>query len=316
LALQEGDILGSYRVIRPIGAGGMGTVYQTEHLITRRVEAMKVLSLDIGADPDALERFEHEIQAQARLQHPNIVSLYSAVRDGNTIGLVMEYVNGQSLARVLDAGPLPVPQSATYARQILAALAHAHANGILHSDVSPANILITTAGEVKLTDFGLSRAAGNLGATTGGVPAGSPWHMSPEQVRGVAALDERADIYAAGTVLYEMLAGRKLFDAETPFEILRAQLDTVPLPPGVYNRSVPGSLDRVVLKALAKEPSARFATADEFRSAIDAALSTNGPGALVYLAGAARPLARSQPEVAEPAAWSPSARSRRILPGR
>jgi serine/threonine protein kinase len=276
LVLNEGDILGDYRVAARIGSGGMGTVYRAEHLITKRVEAMKALPLGIGSEPDAAERFEREIQAQARLQHPHIAALYTAVRGNNAIALIMEYVEGESLAHLLARGRLPVERAALYAGQILDALAHAHQHGVIHCDVTPANILITPAGDVKLTDFGLARAANDAGAVRDGVAAGSPWHMAPEQVRGLSALDRRTDVYGAATVVYEMLAGRKLFDAEGSFEILRAQLETVPRAPGAYNRHVPPALDRVVLKALAKDPAARFQDAAAFRRAIDAALSGAG----------------------------------------
>ena len=272
MAIKTGDIVGDYKVIDLAGSGGMGAVYKIEHVITKRIEAMKVLPLGIGSGPEEVQRFEREIQVQARLHHPNIAAVYNAVRDDTSIALIMEYVEGQSLQRMLEAGRLPLRTALDYVRQVLCALAYSHGEGVVHRDVTPANIIITPEGVAKLTDFGLARAITDLHLTATGVAVGSAWYMSPEQVKAVDELDPRTDIYATGAVLHEMLTGRKLFDADGSFAVMSAQVEIIPQPPSVYNSDVPKALDDVVAKALAKDPAARFQSADEFRLGLEAAV--------------------------------------------
>jgi serine/threonine-protein kinase len=288
MAIQDGDIVGDYRVIGLLGSGGMGTVYRIEHRITRRIEAMKVLPLGLASDAEQERRFEREIQVHARLQHPHIAALYNAVRQPAAIALIMEYVEGESLQRILERGALPVELAVRYARQILDALAYGHGVGVVHCDVSPANILITPEGAAKLMDFGIARAATDLRREAEGVAVGSPWYMAPEQVRATGELDGRVDVYAMGAVLFEMLTGRKLFDADGAFAVMRAQVETAPRPPGAYRRGVPAALDAAVLRALAKDPAARFAGAAEFAAAVEkAAMVMRWRGVAVGLALAA-----------------------------
>ncbi len=266
--LQIGDVVGEYRVTGIVGSGGMGAVYKIEHTLTKRVEAMKLLPPGAGNDPDQMLRFEREIQVQARLHHPNIVALYNAVRDGERIGLVMEFVDGESLRRKLEGGPLPVPTAVDYASQVLLALEYAHAAGVIHRDVAPANIIVTHDGVAKLTDFGLARGAKDLRLSSSGAPLGSPWYMSPEQVKGTGVVDPRADVYAMGAVFYEMLTGEKLFTADGAFAVMRAQVEAEPPRPSSRNPKVPAALDDVVMKALAKDPAERYSSAAEFRLAM------------------------------------------------
>ena len=266
--LRIGDVVGDYRVIDVAGSGGMGAVYKIEHVITRRIEAMKLLPPGTSNDPEHIQRFEREIQVQARLHHPNIVALYNAVRDGDSIALVMEFVEGESLQRMMERGPLPVETALDFAGQVLHALAYAHEAGIIHRDVAPANIIITPERIAKLTDFGLARGATDLRLSTSGIPLGSPWYMSPEQVRGTGALDGRTDLYSMGAVLYEMLTGAKLFDVEGAFAVMRAHVEAEPPLPSARNPKVPASLDEIVRKAVAKDPAMRFQSADEFGLAL------------------------------------------------
>ena len=247
----------------------MGTVYKIEHVITRRIEAMKLLPAGLGSDAEQARRFEREIQVQARLHHPNIVALYNAIRDGESIALVMEFVEGESLRGMLERGPLPVATAVDFAMQILGALAYAHEAGVIHRDVSPANIIVTPERVAKLTDFGLALGATDLRLSTSGVPLGSPWYMSPEQVRGIHELDARTDIYAVGAVLHEMLTGRKLFEAEGAFAVMRAHVETTPAAASSLNPLVPTVLDDIVGRAVAKDPAMRFHSADEFRLALE-----------------------------------------------
>jgi len=267
--LQVGEVVGEYKVIGIAGSGGMGTVYKIEHLITRRVEAMKLLPAGLSVEPEQVNRFEREIQVQARLHHPNIVALYNAIRENDSIALVMEFVEGDSLQRMVASGPLPVETAVNFAIQVLRALAYAHEAGVIHRDVSPANIIITPDLEAKLSDFGLALGATDLRLSTTGVALGSPWYMSPEQVRGLEKLDARTDLYSMGAVLHEMLTGRKMFEAEGSFAVMRAQVETVPQSAGSLNPGVPAALDAIVSKAVAKDPSLRFQSADEFRTALE-----------------------------------------------
>lgn len=278
--IRIGDVVGDYRVIDIAGSGGMGAVYKIEHLITNRIEAMKLLPPGASSDPEQVQRFEREIQVQARLHHPNIVALYNAVRDGNSIALVMEFVEGESLQRMVAAGPLPVETAVDFTSQVLRALAYAHEAGVIHRDVAPANIIITPNKVAKLTDFGLARGATDLRLSTSGVPLGSPWYMSPEQVRGVGAVDARTDLYGMGAVLHEMLTGGKLFEVEGAFAVMRAQVEAEPALPSSRNPKVPAALDEIVRKAVAKDPAMRFQSADEFRLALQNAAASARPMAV------------------------------------
>ena len=272
MTIQIGDVVGDYRVIGVAGSGGMGAVYRIEHIITKRVEAMKLLPPGMSDEPEQVQRFEREIQVQARLHHPNIVELFNAVRYHNEVALIMEFVEGESLERVLQKGALPLKLAMNYAGQVLSALACAHQSGVIHRDVAPANIIITRDGTAKLTDFGLARAETDLRLTTNGAPVGSPWYMSPEQVRGIGPIDHRTDIYSLGAVLHEMLTGVKMFEAGGAFALMRAQVEAVPAPPSSVNPAVPPVLDAIVAKAVAKDQSQRFQSADEFRQSLEIAL--------------------------------------------
>ena len=293
LAIKIGDVVGNYQVIDLAGSGGMGAVYKIEHVITKRVEAMKLLPMGVGSDPEQVHRFEREIQLQARLHHPNIAGLYNAVRDGSSVAMIMEYVEGESLERMLEGGPLPLRTAVNYAGQMLEALSYAHHEGVVHRDVAPANIIITPDGTAKLTDFGLARTVSDPHLTTAGVAVGSAWYMSPEQVKALDELDERTDIYAMGAVLHEMLTGKKLYEADGSFAVMCAQVETVPQPPSASNPEVPAALDTVVAKALAKDPVARFQSAREFRNAMDAAVKSQ----LVAAPVLSLPAAKSAPPV-------------------
>ncbi len=267
--LKPGDTCGDYRVMGLLGAGGMGAVYKVEHLITRRIEAMKVLAPDLTGDADDSYQFLREIQLQAHLHHPNIAAVYNAFREGEQAVLVMEFVEGESLKARLDRGPIPLGKGVNLVAQVLSALSHAHAEGVIHRDVTPGNVIVTPDGTVKLTDFGLAKTNSELCAAHQGEPVGSLWYMSPEQVTGNSVMDCRTDIYSTGAMLYEVLTGKKLFDLEAAFSVMRAHVEAVPAPPSVRNRRVPPAFDSIVMRALAKQPHARFQSADDFRKALE-----------------------------------------------
>lgn len=268
MAIETGDIVGDYRVLGAIGAGGMGAVYRVEHLITRRVEAMKAIPTGFGVTDEEIRGFEREIQVQARLQHPNIAAVYSAVRHGDTLALVMEHVEGESLRQRLERGRLPLNAALAIAADVLGALECAHRHGVVHGDVSPANIMVTPSGRAKLTDFGLARDGTAERGGDSGMPVGTAWYMAPEQVRGIDGVDARSDLYSAGAVLHEILTGRKVFEGESAFVVMQAHVAETPKPPSAFRGEIPASLDRVIAKALAKEPARRFQSATEFREAI------------------------------------------------
>ena len=273
MKIQVGDVVGDYKVIGIAGSGAMGAVYKIEHVLTKRVEAMKLLPPGVSSEPGQAERFEREIQIQAQLHHPGIAELYNAIRVGGEMALVMEFVEGESLEQLLQAGPLPIQLAVDYAGQVLQALDYAHEAGVIHRDVAPSNIITTPSGALKLTDFGLARAQKDLRLTSSGVPIGSPWYMSPEQVRGLGQIDRRTDIYAVGAVLYELLTGAKLFDTDGAFAVMRAQVEASPVPLSRRNPAVPVEVESVVCKALAKDPAVRFQTAGEFKRALEEAMA-------------------------------------------
>ncbi len=260
-----GDTVDAYRILEELGRGGMGRVYKVEHTLTRRLEAMKVLK---GGRPDAPgqgTRSLREIQVQARLDHPNIAAVHHAFWSGDDLILVMELIEGCSLQRVLEAGCVPLGTAIDYACQALAALECAHANGVIHRDVSPANMLISPEGVLKLTDFGLSKSAADPRFSQPGAPIGSLYYMSPEQVRGAAVVGEQSDIYSLGAVLYELVTGKKPFDGSSAFAIMVAQVEQQAVAPIELEPSLPAELNSAILRALAKDPAERFQSAQEFR---------------------------------------------------
>jgi serine/threonine protein kinase len=240
MALTLGTQLGLYKILAPLGAGGMGEVYRARDLKLGREVAVKVLHANFANDPERLARFEREARLLAALNHPNIAGIYSVEEHDGVRFLVMELVPGQTLAEQLADGPLPLDQALAVCGQIAEALQAAHANGIIHRDLKPANVKVTPAGKVKLLDFGLAKSRGvevftdglqpptvSYETTREGVILGTPTYMSPEQARG-KPLDQRTDIWAWGCVLYETLAGRRVFIGETVSDVLAAVLEREP----------------------------------------------------------------------------------------
>ena len=266
--LEVGSTIGDYQVIDILGAGGMGQVYKVRNLISDRAEAMKVLLPDLVQSPDLADRFLREIKVQASLEHPNIAALHTAVRADNQLLMLMEFVEGITLERKLNAGPLPVPEAVDYIRQVLAALDYAHARGVIHRDIKPANMMLTPEGVVKLMDFGIAKSATDRRLTMTGTTMGSLYYMSPEQIRGDSTLDARADLYSVGVSLYEMVTGVHPFDGDSQFAIMSAHLEKDPVPPIQIDPRLPGALNEIVLMSVLKDPNARFQTAGAFRNAL------------------------------------------------
>jgi serine/threonine protein kinase len=271
-----GDRIGDYEVLSPLGAGGMGSVYKVRHVISQRIEALKVILPGASATPEMAERFLREIRLQASLEHPHIASLHNAFRIHDELVMVMEFVEGVSLREKLRSLGITLGQALEYASQVLAALAYAHAHGVIHRDIKPSNVMIASHGVVKLLDFGLAMSSASEGRnadltlTQPGMLLGSPYYISPEQARGERA-DARSDVYSTGAMLYEMVAGRPPFEAGGAggaYAVIAAHLHEAPRSPTEFNPHVPAELARIILKALAKNPAERFFTAEEFLAAL------------------------------------------------
>jgi serine/threonine protein kinase len=267
MALQIGDTVGDYEIVGVLGKGGMGKVYRVRNLLSDRIEAMKVVLPDLGADPGLADRFLREIRVHASLEHPHIAALRTALRVDNQVLMVMELVDGVSLEERLRQGALDLKSSVHYVDQVLSALELAHSRGIIHRDIKPANVIVTPDGNVKLTDFGIARSASDASLTQSGVALGSLYYMSPEQVQAQPA-DQRSDIYALGVTFYEMVTGRRPIDGSSEYAILNAHLSFMPAPPATVNPAVPMMLSAAIMKSLAKPPEERFQTAAEFREAL------------------------------------------------
>ena len=280
--LPAGTRLGPYEVLSPAGAGGMGEVYRARDTRLGRDVAIKLLLAGASADPERLARFEQEARAAAALNHPNIVAVHDiGERDGAPY-IVSELLEGETLRERLAAGPLPVRKAIEYGVQIARGLSAAHDKGIVHRDLKPENIFLTRDGAVKILDFGLAKLTQpepNLAGLTmmpttppdtmPGLVLGTVGYMSPEQVRGVGA-DHRADIFAFGAILHEMLAGRRAFAGETPMDVMLAiaKGDAPELP--IIERKIPPALARIVARCLERDPSARFQSMRDLAFSLDA----------------------------------------------
>src|SRR5215468_2416858 len=287
-----GTVVGErYRIVSRIGVGGMGAVYRAEHTMMRRDLAIKVLLPELGGKEEFAKRFEREAESASRLTHPNIITVtdFGRTPEGSLF-LVMEFLAGESLSDAIAAGPMPTERALAIMRQILRALEHAHAAGVVHRDLKPENImLVEREGQrdvVKILDFGIAKVtepqSGGQALTQAGVIFGTPEYLSPEQALG-EAVDARADLYAAGVILYEMLAGRRPFESEDKVKIISMHLSHAPprmrdVSPAV---DVPLPLEQAIMQSLEKSREHRFATATAFLQARDEGEAPAGtdPGA-------------------------------------
>jgi hypothetical protein len=270
-----------YRIVRLLGAGGMGNVYQAEHRVMQRPVALKVIAHAFTANPGAVERFRREARAAARLAHPNIVTAYDAEHAGETHFLVMEYVEGVTLARrVKERGPLPVAEACDCVRQAALGLQHAHERGMVHRDVKPGNLICCADGTVKVLDFGLAALTAERGGglTDTNVVMGTPDYMAPEQAEDPRGADARSDVYGLGCTLHYLLTGRVPYPAPTALLKILAHREQVIPSLRTLRPNVPPELDRVVARLLAKGPEARYQTAGEVAAALEPFTRAGRPG--------------------------------------
>ena len=262
--MTDPDRIGRYTIERKLGAGGMGVVYAARDERLHRTIALKTLS-QLADDQSARKRFWREARAAASINHPNVCQIYEIGEDAGELFIAMELLEGEVLSERLRRGPLSAAHAVPIGLEILAALSALHARGIVHRDLKPSNVFITTHG-VKLLDFGLARPEVDVTLDAGadltmpGMVMGTPRYMAPEQISG-DAVDGRSDLFAAGAILFEMLAGRPAFSGRTMAEVIHSTL--YEQPPALTGSPAVAALDRVIRRALAKRPAERPDTADE-----------------------------------------------------
>jgi tRNA A-37 threonylcarbamoyl transferase component Bud32 len=308
MPLESQMLNNRYKLLAQIAAGGMALVYKAQDTLLNRIVAIKILRESFAEDPAFQKRFTREAQSAANLSHPNIVAVYDFGRDGDRQYIVMENVEGRDLKSVIRAeGPLPLPRALNIAEQICAGVGAAHRTGIVHCDVKPQNVILTTEGQAKVTDFGIARAF--MAAAPGGYTEsvwGTPHYFSPEQAAGEQPTPA-SDVYSIGVILFEMLTGRLPFEGENQQQLALAHLRDAPPPITQINPAIPVELEQIVNQVLSKEPAQRYRNADQFgrvlleyqRSSEQA--TSLQPAVLAPSGLAAAPYSRAaQPEVEEP----------------
>ncbi len=291
-----GRVIGTYKIQSKIGEGGMGAVYKGVDTMLDREVAIKALKPELASQTAIVERFRSEAVTLAKLHHPNIATLYSLLREGDELYMVLEYVRGQSLDEILTRrGALPAEEVIPVFCQILDGINHAHEYGIIHRDIKPANMMLTENGTLKVLDFGIARLLGSNRMTRAGNIIGTLEYMAPEQVRGLET-DARSDTYSLGMMLYEVLTGRTPFDTENEFELMKLQTESLPALPRSLNPNIPEEVQAAIMRAIQKDPDHRFQTAGDFREALlDAGYAEKG--ALRRMTGPGRAVATTQPPV-------------------
>lgn len=283
-----GKTIGQYHILSEIGRGGMAVVYKAEQTSLDRFVALKVLFPNFTGDSTSVERLYREAQAAARLDHPNIVEIYEVGEHEGLHFIAMKYVDGEPLDAILQQGPMPPARALKILAQVASALDYAHRHNVVHRDIKPSNIIVSAGDRIILTDFGLAKGTGSATLTSSGALVGTPAYMSPEQARG-DEIDYRADIYSLGVVAYEMFAGRPPFTGN-PLSIIMAHASQTPPPLRQFRPDLSAGVEAAVMKALAKEPAERYATAGEFAAALRQALTKPAPSPTAQpVSEAARP---------------------------
>jgi serine/threonine-protein kinase len=272
-----GQVFGNYKIEQKLGEGGMGEVYRGVDMMLEREVAIKFLRPELASQQQVVERFRSEAVTLAKLNHPNIATLFNFMRQGDSYVMVLEFVRGVTLDHVIQQrGAIPVEQAVPIFCQVLDGIQEAHNYGIIHRDIKPANMMLTEKGTLKVLDFGIARILGTARMTRQGNIIGTIEYMSPEQVRGFET-DARSDIYSLGMLLYEMLTGRCPFDIQNEFELMKAQIEQYPVPPRQLNPAIPEAVEQAIWRAIAKDPAQRFQSAYEFRAfLLNAGFSATG----------------------------------------
>lgn len=275
-------IAGRYELIEKVGNGGMATVYKAKDIMLNRFVAVKILRDEFTTDQEFIKRFNSEAQAVASLTNPNIVAVYDVGNEGNLYYIVMELVQGKTLKEVIqEEGRISWKWSLKVAIQIAQALDTAHKNNIIHRDIKPHNIIITEDGMAKVTDFGIAKAVSNSTITAFGTTLGSVHYFSPEHARG-GYTDAKSDLYSLGVVMYEMLTGKVPFDADTPVSVALMHMQEKPVEPIALNPNIPTAVNKIVMKAMQKDPNLRYQSAQELLRDLNMALK-NPDGNFVFM---------------------------------
>jgi len=270
--IKIGEQAGGYEFLSIQGTSRIGTAYKVRNVVTNRIEILRVLHRAPG-DREEVERFLREMRVHARLAHPNLISFYSAAEIDHELVMTSEFFEGTNLTGLLAERPFSIEEAVAAMSQVLAGLEYAHEHGVVHREISPANIFVSADGHVKVAGFGLAKSAADPELTRPGTVMGWLEYMSPEQALA-SPVDARTDIYSAGAVLHEMVTGRVPFLGKSELDLLRSHISVAPTPPMDINPRVPPDLNRIILTALAKNPSERFQTAGKFRAALDRAALT------------------------------------------
>ena len=259
-----GQTISHYRITEKLGAGGMGVVYRANDTKLKRDVALKFLPPELTRDPEAKARFIHEAQAASALDHPNVCTIHEINEtEDDQLFIAMACYVGETLKERIARGPLPLDEAIDLAQQVTQGLAQAHGQGIIHRDIKPANIFRTTDGLVKVVDFGLAKLAGQTRMTKTGSTMGTVAYMSPQQARG-ETVDARSDLFSLGVVLYELVTGHLPFQGDHEAAILYAIAHEAPAPLAHHRPDVAPDVERLVMKAIAKDPDARYQSAEEF----------------------------------------------------
>lgn len=263
-----GQSVGNYKILEKLNEGGMGAVYKALDTVLDREVAIKVLKPELARQSSVIERFRAEALTLAKLNHPNIATLHSFFDHGNELFMILEFVPGETLDKVLQRrGALSCEEAIPIFTELLDSIDHAHEFGVIHRDIKPSNIMLTEKGNLKILDFGIARFHGRARITRVGNILGTLEYMSPEQAKGEET-DIRSDVYSLGMTLYEILTGKTPFETENDFELIQKQINEIPLRPREINPDIPKEIEAAIIKSYAKNPDERFQTAGEFRQAL------------------------------------------------
>ncbi len=283
--MEDAVFNGRYRIIEKVGGGGMADVYRAEDQVLGRTVALKILHKQFASDEGFLERFRREARAAAKLTHPNIVSIYDVGEEGGVHFIVMEYVHGMTLKKLIQKdAPLSTEKVVHIAMQIAKAMEFAHDHEIIHRDIKPQNVIITDDGEIKVTDFGIARAGATSTMTRTGAVMGTAHYISPEQAQG-SIVGPTTDIYSLGVVMYEMATGELPFRGENPVSVALKHINDTPMPPRSVFGDIPPSMEAVIIKCMAKNPNERYRSAEAVRDDLKRVIE----GLPVKIVGAATP---------------------------